>query len=179
MDKQLKHISKLMSLVLRHKPETIGLQLNENGWANVDELIQKINQLGIEVTIDTINTVVDSNDKKRFSFNYDKTLVRAKQGHSIDVELHLKTITPPVILYHGTAERFLENILKEGLTKQQRQHVHLSLQKETAKAVGSRHGKPVILRIDAYAMMEKGFLFYLSDNGVWLVDSVPVEFIAI
>jgi len=179
MDKQIKHISKLMSLVLRHKPETIGLQLDENGWANVEELVQKINQHGIEVSIDLINTVVDTNDKKRFSFSEDKTLIRANQGHSLEVELDLKIVVPADNLYHGTAERFLENILQEGLTKQQRQHVHLSQQKETAKAVGSRHGKPVILTIDTSAMLADGFVFYLSENGVWLVDNVPVKYITV
>ncbi|MGG9964005.1 RNA 2'-phosphotransferase [Ferruginibacter sp. SUN106] len=179
MEKQLKHISKLMSLVLRHKPEAIGLQLNENGWANVAELISKINEQGNNVNFDTINTVVDTNDKKRFAFNEDKTMIRASQGHSIEVELNLKAVTPPDILYHGTAERFVESILKEGLNKQQRQHVHLSLLQETAKAVGARHGKPVILHINAKAMAEAGFVFYLSDNNVWLVNSVPVEYITV
>lgn len=168
-----------MSLVLRHKPETIGLQLNENGWANVQELIQKINNNGTEVNFDIINTVVDTNDKKRFSFNEDKTMIRANQGHSIEVELNLNAVAPPNILYHGTAEKFVERILKEGLKKQQRQHVHLSLLQETAKAVGSRHGKPVILTIDAKAMAVDHFTFFLSDNNVWLVDSVPVEYITL
>jgi putative RNA 2'-phosphotransferase len=175
----LKQISKLMSLVLRHKPETIGLQLNENGWANVQELILKINNTGTHVNFDVICAVVDTNDKKRFSFNEDKTMIRANQGHSIDVDLDLKPVTPPKILYHGTAEKFIESIFKEGLKKQQRQHVHLSLQKETAKAVGARHGKPVILHINATEMSAAGHIFYLSDNGVWLVDAVPVEYITI
>lgn len=175
----MKHISKLMSLVLRHKPEEIGLRLDENGWANVQELIQKINEAGIKVNFDTINTVADTNDKKRFSFNADKTMIRANQGHSLKVELGLKAVVPPAVLFHGTTQRFLERILKEGLTKQQRQHVHLSQQQETAKAVGSRHGKPVILTIDAKAMSANNFLFYLSDNNVWLVDSVPVEYITV
>ena len=119
------------------------------------------------------------NDKKRFAFNEDKTMIRAQQGHSIDVELELKEMLPPDILYHGTAQRSIQNILKEGLTKQQRHHVHLSLQMETAKAVGGRHGKPVILSIDAKAMSASGFVFYLSGNNVWLVDSVPVQYISI
>jgi putative RNA 2'-phosphotransferase len=177
MEKQLKNISKLMSLVLRHQPEAIGLQLDENGWANVQELIQKINKKGIKADFEIIKATVDSNDKKRFSFNEDQTMIRANQGHSIQVELNLKTATPPDILYHGTATRFLESILKEGLTKQQRQHVHLSWQLETAKAVGARHGKPVILSIDAKAMQQDGCIFYLSDNHVWLTDTVPVKYI--
>lgn len=179
MEQQLKHISKLMSLVLRHKPETIGLQLDENGWANVQELIQKINESGTAVDEATINFVVETNDKKRFAFNEDKTGIRANQGHSIEVELNLKTLQPPDILYHGTTERFLDSILKTGLTKQQRQHVHLSELITTAKAVGARHGKPVILNINAKAMAAAGCLFYLSDNNVWLVDAVSVEYITV
>lgn len=179
MEQQLKHISKLMSLVLRHKPEIIGLNLDKNGWASVAELVQKINDHGTEVNVNIINNVVDTNDKKRFAFNEDKTMIRASQGHSIEVDLNLKAVTAPDILYHGTAERFVPNILKEGLIKQQRQHVHLSLLQQTAKAVGSRHGKPVVLTINAKAMTEAGFLFYLSDNAVWLVDSVPVKYITI
>jgi putative RNA 2'-phosphotransferase len=179
MEQQLKHISKFMSLVLRHKPETIGLQLDENGWVSVAELIEKLNAKGAAVNIDIINTVVDTNDKKRFAFNEDKTMIRISQGHSIEVELNLKAVAPPDVLYHGTASRFVESILKEGLIKQQRQQVHLSQLQETAKAVGARHGKPVILNINAKAMTEAGFVFYLSDNGVWLVDSVPVEYITV
>jgi putative RNA 2'-phosphotransferase len=179
MEQQLKHISKLMSLVLRHKPETIGLQLDENGWANVQKLIQKIKESGTAVDEATINLLVETNDKKRFAFNEDKTSISANQGHSIEVELNLKAVQPPDILYHGTTERFLDSILKTGLKKQQRQHVHLSEQLETAKTVGSRHGKPVILNINSKAMAAAGCLFYLSDNNVWLVDSVPVEYIMV
>jgi len=177
MNQQLKHISKLMSLVLRHKPEEIGLQLDENGWASVEELIKKINAKGIQINAETINNVVETNDKKRFAFNHDKTMIRASQGHSIEVELNLPEITPPDILYHGTADRFLDSILANGLQKQGRQHVHLSATVETATTVGSRHGKPVILTINAKAMHNNGFKFYLSDNKVWLVDSVPCQYI--
>ena len=168
-----------MSLVLRHKPDAIGLQLNESGWASVPELIQKINENGNSVNFDIIKTVVGTNDKKRFAFNDDKTMIRASQGHSIEVDLNLQPVTPPDLLYHGTAERFVTQILKEGLKKQQRQHVHLSLNIETATAVGSRQGKPVILTIDAKAMAQHHFLFFLSANNVWLVDSVPVEYITV
>ena len=179
MEKQLKHISKFISLVLRHRPEVIGLQLDENGWANVNELIQKINENGTVVDFDTINTVVEINDKKRFAFNENKTMIRANQGHSIEVQLNLNAVIPPDILYHGTAEKNIESILKEGLKKQERQHVHLSLQIDMAKAVGSRHGRPAVLHINSKAMTAAGFVFYLSDNGVWLVDYVPVEYITV
>jgi putative RNA 2'-phosphotransferase len=179
MEKQLKHISKLMSLVLRHQPQAIGLQLDENGWASVQELMAKMNANGTKVDLSTLNMAVETNDKKRFAFNEDKTMVRANQGHSIEVDLNLKAAVPPDTLYHGTAERFIYSILKEGLKKQQRQHVHLSLHEQTAKAVGSRHGKPVILLIDAKAMARDGHIFYLSENNVWLTDSVPVQYITI
>ncbi|MGC4100831.1 RNA 2'-phosphotransferase [Ferruginibacter sp.] len=179
MEQQIKHISKLMSLVLRHKPETIGLQLNENGWANVAELVEKINGHGLAVDRSIIDTVVHTNDKKRFAFNEDGTMIRASQGHSIDVALELKAVPPPDVLYHGTAEKNVASILQQGLSKMQRQHVHLSLLQETARAVGARHGKPVILTINAKAMANDGFLFYLSANGVWLADAVPAKYIRV
>jgi putative RNA 2'-phosphotransferase len=177
MEKQLKHISKLMSLVLRHRPETIGLQLDENGWAIVDELIEKINAKGIKADRETIETIVAVNDKKRFTFNDDQTKIRASQGHSLQVELNLEEKIPPVVLYHGTTAAYLESILESGIQKQSRQHVHLSETVETAKAVGSRHGKPVILTINAKEMQEAGYTFYQSANQVWLTDEVPPRFI--
>jgi putative RNA 2'-phosphotransferase len=177
MANQIKHISKLMSLVLRHKPEEIGLQLDEQGWANVDELISGINSKGIVVNLSIINEVVETNDKKRFAFNEDKTLIRASQGHSIEVDLALEETEPPAILYHGTAVKYVDSILQSGLRKQNRQHLHLSATVETARAVGSRHGSPVILVIDAKQMYGDGFKFYLSANKVWLTETVPVQYI--
>ena len=176
MSRQLKHISKLMSLVLRHQPAEIGLHLDEHGWASVQELVEKMEAKGITVNIETIETIVATNDKKRFAFNADKTRIRASQGHSIEVELNLPGTTPPDVLYHGTTGKFLESILVNGLQKQSRQHVHLSATIETATAVGSRHGKPLILTIHAKAMNEAGFKFYLSENNVWLTDKVPKEY---
>ena len=177
MSQQLKHISKLMSLVLRHKPETIGLRLDENGWANVQELIDRISAKGITVNAALIDTIVATNDKQRFAFNHDKTMIRASQGHSIAVDLNLAATVPPIILYHGTTGKYLDSILTHGLQKQNRQHVHLSETIETASAVGSRHGKPVILKISAKAMHDAGFVFYLSANKVWLTDAVPLQYI--
>jgi putative RNA 2'-phosphotransferase len=179
LEKNLKHISKLMSLVLRHQPEEIGLHLNENGWANVEELIQKINQKGIIVDHKTLTLVVETNDKKRFAFNEEGTMIRASQGHSIAVELNLQPIVPPAFLYHGTTARFMESILRVGLQKQSRQHVHLSATLDTALTVGSRHGKPRVLTIRAAAMHAAGYPFFLSENLVWLTEHVPVEYIII
>lgn len=167
-----------MSLVLRHKPDEIGVTMDSEGWVKVDELIDKMIERGINVDTITIEEIVATNDKKRFAFNHDKTLIRASQGHSIEVELNLPATTPPDTLYHGTATRNVEAILKTGIQKQHRQHVHLSVTIETARAVGSRHGKPVILLVDARAMHESGIKFYLSANKVWLTDSIPVEFIS-
>lgn len=178
MDKQLKHTSKFISLVLRHQPEAINLDLDKNGWANVIELIEKMNKKAIKIDNEMLNKIVETNDKKRFAFNDDKTKIRASQGHSIDVNLELQPIAPPPVLYHGTTGKYLDSIFKTGLQKQSRQHVHLSATIETAKAVGGRHGKPVILTIDAKAMQDKGFLFYLSANNVWLADEVPAQFLS-
>lgn len=178
MEKELKHISKFISLVLRHKPETIGLVLDEKGWANVGALIEKMTANGESVDRVMLETIVTTNDKQRFAFNEDKTKIRANQGHSLEIDLNLKPIVPPVILYHGTAETNLKGIMNIGLIKKSRQHVHLSSTIETAKAVGSRHGKPIVLTINALKMHQDGFLFYLSDNQVWLTDAVPVNYIS-
>ena len=177
MEKKLKQISKFMSLVLRHKPEIIGLQLNENGWANVQEMIDKMNTTGADVDIDLIHTIVETNDKKRFAFNEDKTMIRASQGHSVEVDLNLIEVQPPEFLYHGTIQESVDIIRLEGLKKMSRQHIHLSNDKETATKVGSRRGKPVILVINAAAMHADGYRFYLSANEVWLTDEVPVQYI--
>jgi putative RNA 2'-phosphotransferase len=177
MEKNIKSISKFLSLVLRHNPAQIGLLLDENGWASVNELLEKVNTKGKKIDIDLLTEIVETNDKKRFAFNDDKTKIRASQGHSIEIDLALQPSVPPNVLYHGTATRFVESILKEVLTKQQRQHVHLSEKLETATAVGARHGKPVILIVDAKQMQEEGFLFYQSENNVWLTDKVDIKYI--
>lgn len=177
MSEQYQVSSKFLSLILRHKPETIGLQLDENGWANVDELIAKTKEHGRLLDFELLEELVLTNDKKRFAFNEDHTKIRANQGHSLNVDLALQETMPPEKLYHGTVEKFITAIKKEGLQKMDRQHVHLSHETATAQKVGSRKGKPVILGILAAEMHKAGFLFYLSDNGVWLCDRVPPEFI--
>lgn len=177
MEKKLKQISKFMGLVLRHRPETIGLVLNENGWANLQEMIDKMNATGAEVDSELIHTIVETNDKKRFAFNEDMTMIRASQGHSVEVDLNLKEVQPPEFLYHGTIQESVDIIRLEGLKKMSRQHIHLSKDKETAIKVGSRRGKPVILVIRASAMHADGYRFYLSANEVWLADEVPVQYI--
>lgn len=164
--------SKFLSLVLRHKPEKIEIELDENGWANVKELLKKT---GFD--FETLEEIVLTNDKQRFSFNEDKTKVRANQGHSIDIDLQLKPTKPPDILYHGTIKRFLNSIMHEGLKKGSRQFVHLSMDSETARKVGSRRGKSIILMVNSRMMHEQGYKFFISENNVWLTDNVPFEFI--
>lgn len=179
MEKQIKHISKFLSLVLRHKPEHIGLTIDKEGWASVTELIEKINQKGVRLDLALLQLVVDTNDKKRFAFNDDKTRIRASQGHTVEVELDLQPQTPPELLYHGAADKYVAAIQEHGLFKMERHHVHLTADIETARNVGQRRGRPIILVIKALAMHEQGHKFYLSANGVWLADHVPPEFIEV
>lgn len=170
MDKELAKISKFLSLVLRHEPGSIGLTLDAQGWADVSELVAKAT---LPLTPAVIETVVATNDKKRFALSEDKKRIRANQGHSIPVALGLTATSPPEWLFHGTATRFVEAILTEGLSRQDRQHVHLSEDRTTARTVGIRHGKPVIFRIAAGEMHARGYRFFKSENGVWLTDEVP------
>lgn len=177
MEKEHKYFSKFLSYTLRHHPEKIGLTLDNKGWADVSELIAKMNAHDAALTMDILETIVAANDKKRFAFNDNKTKIRASQGHSIPIDLDLQPVTPPAILYHGTAQQNLESIRANGLLKQSRQHVHLSATRETAIQVGSRHGKVVVLVVQTAQMHEAGYTFYLSDNHVWLTDHVPAEYI--
>lgn len=172
-----KQISKALSYILRHHPDTIGLTLDAQGWADTQELLAKFSQQYGLLTLTALQEVVAENDKKRFAFNEDGSKIRASQGHSIEIELGYTAQTPPEILYHGTATRFLDSIRETGLLKQDRHHVHLSADQATAHKVGERHGKPVVLQIKALAMSEQGFEFFISENGVWLTDHVPVAFI--
>jgi len=173
-----KNTSKFLSLVLRHKPEEINLKLDSNGWADTDELIEKLNHRGFNINFELLEEVVITNDKQRFSFNEDYSAIRANQGHSVDIDLALKPIKPPELLYHGTVAKFIDAIKTEGLQKMSRRHIHLSRDVDTAKKVGARRGKPVILFIDSSKMADDGYLFFVSENGVWLTDQVPVKYIA-
>lgn len=176
-DKQLTHISKFLSLVLRHQPETIGIQLDENGWTDVKELIEKANDLGINFDRDTLNHIVATNAKKRFAFNKTFDKIRASQGHSIEIELGYESQKPPEILCHGTSEKSVQSITNMGLEKRSRQHVHLSSDIETAIKVGQRHGKPFVFKVLAEQMYTDNFQFFISDNGVWLTDNVPAKYL--
>lgn len=179
-EKEARKISKFLSLLLRHNPGKVGLALNAQGWADVQELILKINEArGWELTKKELDEVVATNSKKRFAYNDDQSLIRASQGHSIDIDLGLEPSAPPDKLFHGTATRFLDSILAQGLNSRSRQHVHLSLDIETATAVGKRHGKPVILEVHSAQMATDGHLFYLSENNVWLTDHVPVKYLSL
>lgn len=164
--------SKFLSLVLRHQPEKIGITLDRHGWAEVRNIL-----MGMNLTMEDLTHIVETDEKQRYSFNEDKTLIRASQGHSIPIDLELEAREPPEFLYHGTVGQFLGSIQKEGLTRQKRQYVHLSPDVETAVKVGRRRGRPVILQVSSGRMHEDGCTFYLSENGVWLTDAVPPEYI--
>lgn len=176
-EKQLKKTSKFLSLVLRHKPEEIGISLDESGWTNVKKLLQALTSCGRKITMEELEYVVDNNNKKRFSFNDNKTKIRANQGHSVNVDLGYEEKIPPAVLYHGTATRFMDSIFKEGLKKMNRHHVHLSSDEETAISVGKRHGNPIVFSVIAGEMHRAGYKFFLSENGVWLTEHVPMEYL--
>jgi putative RNA 2'-phosphotransferase len=174
-DKRKKNTSKFISLILRHKPELIGISLDEHGWADVKALIEGINRTGGHfLDADLLEDIVRTDEKQRYSFNEDRTLIRANQGHSIPVDVELEQRTPPDVLYHGTGEKYVSSIDAQGLIPKGRLYVHLSSDTQTARKVGSRHGRPVIYQIDCRQMIKEGYLFYLSANKVWLTKAVPV-----
>ncbi len=177
---RLVQFSKMLSRVLRHKPQMLGLQLDANGWADVEELLKKANAKGFpDLDYPTLQQVVATNSKQRFALSDDGTRIRANQGHSVAIDLGLTPQTPPDILYHGTSEKSLDAIRSGGLQPMKRQHVHLSKDITTARTVGGRHGKAVVLTIRSGEMAAQGHVFFLSENGVWLVVVVPVEFIEV
>ncbi len=175
----LTKLSKFLSLVLRHSPQTIGIEIAyQGGWTDTEILIQKINQNGTyHIDRKILEEIVRTDEKQRYRFNADGTKIRANQGHSIPVNLELTPVEPPEILYHGTAERFLDSISEKGLLPMSRQYVHLSGDEETAYKVGKRHGKPYILKIKSGEMHRQGYSFYLSENHVWLTEKVPPVFL--
>ena len=170
-------ISKTLSYWLRHRPDEAGLTLDAQGWADVDLVLAALARQRLPGDIDTLLAVVEENDKQRFELAPDLSRLRARQGHSIAVELALTPTAPPAVLYHGTIERFLDAILREGLRKMARHHVHLSPDAETATRVGARRGRPVVLEVDAAAMHAEAAVFFVTGNGVWLTDAVPPTFL--
>lgn len=174
----LVNLSRYISFILRHRPDTIGLSLDKHGYIDVQDLINGINKNSVfNIDLNILKFIVETDNKKRYSFSEDSTKIRANQGHSVKVDLGLKEVKPPSILYHGTGEKYLESILKEGLKSKSRMYVHLSSDIDTAISVGKRHGEPIVLGIDAERMYKDEYKFYLSENGIFLAESVPVKYI--
>ena len=174
----LTKIGRYLSLILRHKPEQAGIELDRYGWAKVDELIKGVSKK-YPLDMDTLEKIVATDEKQRYSFNEDYTLIRANQGHSIPVDVELKRVDPPEYLYHGTATKYMGLIEHDGLISKSRLYVHLSGDIDTAMTVGKRHGKPVIYRVNSGKMSRDGFIFFRSVNGVWLTERVPVEYLEV
>ena len=178
MHDRLVRLSKYLAKHLRHAPHELGLTLQPGGWVPVDDLLNAARRHGFPISYDDLVECVETNDKQRFAFDVSGELIRANQGHSVEVDLQLEEREPPETLYHGTVERFLPSILKDGLIRGKRHHVHLSKDVETATKVGARRGKPVILKVDAGRMHRDGHKFFLSANGVWLTDAVPPGYLS-
>ena len=176
-DARLVRVSKLLSKHLRHRPERLGLRIAPGGWVGVEALLAACAAAGFPLSRAELAEVVASNDKQRFALDPSGARIRANQGHSVDVDLQLEPATPPAVLYHGTGERAVASILAEGLRKLRRHHVHLSADRETARRVGARHGRPVVFAVDAAGLARDGATFFRSENGVWLVDAVPPRYL--
>lgn len=170
-------LSVFISLVLRHNPGAAGITLDEHGWADVQKLLEGVSATGRKIDMAVLEEIVKYDSKQRYSFNEDKTLIRANQGHSVPVDVELKEQEPPEFLYHGTADRFLKSIHAEGLKPMSRLYVHLSKDVETALKIGKRHGTPVVLKVRSGAMYREGYKFYLSENGVWLTKMVSNQYL--
>lgn len=175
--KGLVETSKFLSRILRHQPESIGLTLDEQGWAKVEDLLHCASQQGLDLSRSLLEEVVHSSDKQRFAFSLDGQWIRANQGHSIAIDLNLPPLEPPETLYHGTAVQFLDSIRSQGVQSGKRQYVHLSPLESTALQVGQRHGKAIVLSIRAQEMYTQGYRFFCAENGVWLTAAVPPQFI--
>lgn len=171
--------SKLLSYVLRHRPDQASVTLDAQGWVEVDALLAGLAARGTVLTRTDLDRIVAADSKRRYAYSDDGTRIRASQGHSVDVDLGYQPAVPPPLLFHGTAERNLESILATGLDRRQRHHVHLSAAVATARQVGGRHGRPVVLDVDAARMHADGFAFFVTANGVWLVESVPPTYLRI
>ena len=169
--------SKFLSLVLRHQPDLIGITLDPAGWVSVDDLLAGCRRKGHDLSLADLEEIVHTSDKQRYAFNDDKTRIRANQGHSVPVDLGHAPTAPPAVLYHGTAEKSVPGIRRDGVRKGKRHDVHLSERVDTATAVGSRHGKLVLLTVAAGRMHRDGFTFHRTPNGVWLADHVPAEYL--
>ncbi len=168
--------SRYLCLILRHKPEVIGITLDEHGWADVEALIEGVSRTH-ELDREILERIVDEDEKGRYSFNEDHTKIRANQGHSIPVDVELEELAPPEILFHGTGENYVDSIDRQGLIPKTRLYVHLSADYGTAVKVGQRHGKPVVYTVDSKRMQEDGYVFYCSVNGVWLTKEVPARYL--
>ncbi|MFF4383389.1 RNA 2'-phosphotransferase [Kitasatospora sp. NPDC001547] len=177
-EKRLVRSSKMLSRILRHEPGLVGVSLDAAGWVRVDELLAALAARGRPLTRAELDHVVASNNKRRFGYSPDGLSIRANQGHTVAVDLGLAAAVPPPVLYHGTADRHLAAIFDEGLRPMARQDVHLSADTETATRVGARHGRPVVLTVNAAAMTAAGHEFRLSENGVWLTDAVPPQYLS-
>ena len=176
---RLTRVSKFLSYHLRHRPDLLNLKLASGGWVEVDKLLQAAEERNFSLSFGELQRVVEQNGKKRFSFNPQGNLIRANQGHSVAVDLQLKPLNPPDILYHGTHSDAIVAITQQGLKKMSRHHVHLSSDIDTAKSIGTRRGRPIIIAVNSRAMSEAGYLFYRSDNGVWLSETVPSQYLQI
>ena len=174
---ELKKKSKFLSLVLRHQPDRISIELDEAGWVDVEVLMTALTRHNKGMSRATLDEVVSTNDKQRFSFNGDGTRIRANQGHSVGIELGYEPATPPEILFHGTPVQFVKTIAEQGLKRMNRHHVHLHVDVATSTAVGQRRGQPVLLKVRALDMHQAGHEFFVTPNDVWLTDHVPTEFI--
>lgn len=172
----MKNTSKYISLILRHKPEVIGISLDSHGWADVSELIEGVSRTH-PLTREMLEEIVETDEKQRYSFNEDHTKIRANQGHSVPVDADLAEMEPPEVLYHGTGEKYAASIEQQGLLPKSRLYVHLSKDRKTAADVGRRHGRPVVYTVMAGEMHRAGFRFFLSVNGVWLTKEVPPEYL--
>jgi len=179
LDPALKSTSKFLSYVLRHHPESIGVEMDDHGWVTVSELIEKANKSGRLIDRQTIHQLIENNAKQRFILSDDENFIRAGYGHSVNVDLQLHPPKPPQTLFHGTAAQNIDSILDQGIHSASRNFVHLSMTQKEAQNVGSRHGKPAILTVAAQAMYDNGYTFYQSDSeaGIWLVKYVPAEYV--